>query len=280
MDNDFFQSNLPDDLKNRVDFNTLKLEHDTFIEPSLRKTYCDLLFSASFDNSPGYFYMLLEQQTKQEELMSFRLFKYMLGICSKYLNANPEATRFPVIYPIILSNSPTAYNVPRNIWDLFVNPGLAKQFWTNDCNVIDLAQTPDEKLEAQVWAGSMQLFLKHVNEGRRLKEIIKNRILLLHTYDSNDELIETLLVYGLTTMEENDKIEIAKFLNEEFGKKEGERIMASVAQKWYDEGIEEGIEKGVVNTAINMLRQNTDLKFISSVTGLSIDTLQKLKASL
>lgn len=208
----------------------------------------------------------------------------MLGICSKYLNANPEVTRFPVIYPIILSNSPTAYNVPRNIWDLFVNPGLAKQFWTNDCNVIDLAQTPDEKLEAQVWAGSMQLFLKHVNEGRRLKEIIKNRILLLHKYDNNDELIETLLVYGLTTMEENDKMDITKFLNEKFGKKEGERIMASVAQKWYDEGIdkgiEKGIEKGVVNTAINMLKQNTDLKFISSVTGLSIDTLQKLKASL
>lgn len=81
-------------------------------------------------------------------------------------------------------------------------------------------------------------------------------------------------------MEENDKIEIAKFLNEEFGKKEGERIMASVAQKWYDEGIDKGIEKGVVNTAINMLKQNTDLKFISSVTGLSIDALQKLKASL
>jgi predicted transposase/invertase (TIGR01784 family) len=285
---DFFKNNLPDSIKNRIDFNSLKIENDTFIEPSLQKTYCDLLFSINFDNIPGYLYLLMEQQTKQEEFMSLRLFKYMLNICSKYLNTNPEAKRLPVIYPIILSNSPAKYEVPRNLWELFVNPNLAKELWTNDHNVIDLSQIPDDKLKAQRWSGSMQLFLKYVNEHRKLKQIIKEQIMLLHKYDHNDELIESLLIYGLTTMEEIDKIEIFEFLNKEFGQIKGEEIMASVAQKWYNEGEEKGIERGekkgeekkAKTIAINLLKQGLDLKLISSATGLSILEIQKLKATL
>ncbi len=43
---------------------------------------------------------------------------------------------------------------------------------------------------------------------------------------------------------------------------------------------EDGIQDSVEKTAINMLKSNLELKLISSVTGLSIDALQKLKASL
>lgn len=41
-----------------------------------------------------------------------------------------------------------------------------------------------------------------------------------------------------------------------------------------------GMEKGIEKTAINMLNQDLDIKFISSVTGLSELTLQKLKNKL
>ena len=65
-------------------------------------------------------------------------------------------------------------------------------------------------------------------------------------------------------------------------------IADSYKEEWFDkglvqgieQGIEQGIQTGVKKTAINMLKSNLELKLISSVTGLSIDALQKLKASL
>ncbi len=74
--------------------------------------------------------------------------------------------------------------------------------------------------------------------------------------------------------------------------KDVNRVMRTIADSYEEEcfdeglvqGIEQGIEKGmqavVEKTAINMLKSKLELNLISSVTGLSIDALQKLKASL
>jgi predicted transposase/invertase (TIGR01784 family) len=48
----------------------------------------------------------------------------------------------------------------------------------------------------------------------------------------------------------------------------------------YDKGIEKGIEKRNIEIAHRMLKEKTDIKFISSVTGLSLDSVLKLKNKL
>jgi len=57
--------------------------------------------------------------------------------------------------------------------------------------------------------------------------------------------------------------------------------MKSIADTYIEEGKNEGIDigkaKGIEQTAVNMLKQKTDIKFISSVTGLSNEILLKLK---
>ena len=49
--------------------------------------------------------------------------------------------------------------------------------------------------------------------------------------------------------------------------------MRTIAQKYIDEGIDKGVEK----TAINMIMQNADVKFIAKVTGYSISQIAELK---
>jgi hypothetical protein len=39
------------------------------------------------------------------------------------------------------------------------------------------------------------------------------------------------------------------------------------------------VEETAIRTALNMLKQNIDLKLITQVTGMSIDKIIKLKAS-
>jgi predicted transposase/invertase (TIGR01784 family) len=64
--------------------------------------------------------------------------------------------------------------------------------------------------------------------------------------------------------------------------------LKKTVEKAKEEGIAEGIsigeargiEKGIEKTALNMLKQELDDKFISSVTGLNLETILKLKNKL
>ena len=43
------------------------------------------------------------------------------------------------------------------------------------------------------------------------------------------------------------------------------------------EGLQKGMEKGMQAVALNMLKKSADIAFISEVTGLSVDEINKLK---
>ena len=48
-------------------------------------------------------------------------------------------------------------------------------------------------------------------------------------------------------------------------------------EKGKAEGMQEGMEKGMQAVALNMLKKSADIAFISEVTGLSVDEINKLK---
>lgn len=71
----------------------------------------------------------------------------------------------------------------------------------------------------------------------------------------------------------NDK-KFVEFLSAE---REEELYVDSISQEKYDEGFEQGLEQEKINTAKNMLKENIDINTISKVTGLTIDSINKLK---
>ena len=56
--------------------------------------------------------------------------------------------------------------------------------------------------------------------------------------------------------------------------------MCNLSMGIYEEGIEKGIAEGVEKTAINMLKENMDIKVISRLTGLSEEKIDELKSKL
>ena len=48
----------------------------------------------------------------------------------------------------------------------------------------------------------------------------------------------------------------------------------------YKDGIEQGIEQEKSEIAKNMLKENMDISIISRITGLDVDTLQKLSLEI
>ena len=99
----------------------------------------DLLFSVNFNDKTGYIWILTEHQSKPDLLISLRMQKYMLRICSEHLKNNPKSN-LPAIYPILFYSGQVKYSSPMSFWDLFEDPTLAKSFFTKPIQLIDVSK--------------------------------------------------------------------------------------------------------------------------------------------
>ncbi|WP_425361464.1 Rpn family recombination-promoting nuclease/putative transposase [Candidatus Tisiphia endosymbiont of Ceraclea dissimilis] len=283
---EFLATHLPKDVLALIDSTSLKLEKDSFIESDLSETISDVLFSVKFNDQDGYIFLLLEHQSTVDKMMAFRLFKYMINICDLYLTTNPKAKSLPVIYPLILYNGKKKYNASLNIWNLFSHPNLARGFWTNDCQLINVHDIPDEELKKKVWSGILLFFLKHIHERQLLKrwQEISHLLPKLSEITIGYDHIRNLLQYTLTFIEQNDKIELEKILKNSLTKEKGEELMPSIAQVWKEEGIQigeargraKGRAEGEAKLIKMMIKNGNSIEEVARMTRLSIARINEL----
>src|SRR5689334_13283946 len=211
---EFFDAHLPHDVRAMINIDTLKLEKDSFVEQNLNSSITDVLFSTKFNDEDGYLYLLLEHQSTSDYWMAARLFRYTLNIAQYYLSLNPGAKHFPLIYPLVFFNGTERYNAPLNLWELFKDKDLAKSFWTNDYQLINVHDIPDEELKKRTWSGILEFFMKHIHERNLLKrwQEIADKLPELIKVRAGYDYIEILLYYTLTAIDKDDKIELEKML--------------------------------------------------------------------
>src|SRR5688572_4002592 len=70
---ELIEKNLLPEIKKHVNFDTLKPEKDSFISKSLKKSICDVLFSAKTHGGNECLFLLLEAQSKPDKWMALRL---------------------------------------------------------------------------------------------------------------------------------------------------------------------------------------------------------------
>ncbi len=69
-----------------------------------------------------------------------------------------------------------------------------------------------------------------------------------------------------------------KFLPEEYKRKLLEVLRMTQIEQWLrEEGLKEGLKEGKLETARKALLKGVDVEFIAEITGLSLETIQKLK---
>ena len=95
--------------------------------------------------------------------------------------------------------------------------------------------------------------------------------------DNKERLIE--YTKGDEIMEEysNEAIELNNTYTDMLTWEEDDKLIRE-SEKLYarDEGMKKGIEKGKIETAKKMLEKGTDIIFISEVTGLSLEQIEKI----
>ena len=169
---EFFAQNLPENIKSIMDFATIQLQKESFIDDKLRLQITDLLYLTKFSNTPGYLYLLIEHQSTPAKLMPFRVLKYIIAIMENHLNKTGE-DELPIVYPLIFYTGDKNYNYSTNIFDLFSNKELAQDTLYKSYQLVDLSRISDNELKQYLKYDVIARVMKHIYQKDFLP-ILKN----------------------------------------------------------------------------------------------------------
>jgi len=284
VSHEFFSLHLPENIKNIVAFNSIKLQKDSFINDNLKSQISDLLFSAEFNQRPGYFYLLVEHQSTPQKLMPLRMLKYIVAIFEQHLKIT-KSKCLPIVYPMLFYNGRTNYNYSTDIFDLFEeNKKLAQEILFKPFQLIDLTKIPTDDFN-MLWYGTLVKLMKNIFAKDflpKLKLIIQD-IKLIESH-GDFSYIYSILSYIVAAGEIQDKQEFHNIIKTGLTKIDEEQVM-TLAEIYRQEGRQEGEQKGeqrgkqeALRSIIGaLLRQNFTTEQIAKLTELSIAEVNRLK---
>jgi len=276
---EFLAEYLPAEIKDILNLDKISIEKDSFVEANLQRQLSDMVYSVKTKaGDDAFIYLLVEHQSSVDHLMAFRLAKYTLLLAERHIDKNEK---IPLILPVVVYAGKSKYTAVRNLWQLFDNPELAKKILAGDFRLIDLNAMPDDQIIRKKHLAIFEYILKHIHRRDVLKlwqeifDKMSHAVLLDQQHDY--VYIRKFLSYTDAKVSEEKQEQLTRLIIDNLPKEDGEELMRTIADSYRDEGVNKGIAIGVEKTARRMLQENTDINFISSVTGLSIDDILKIQ---
>ncbi|MEC9525311.1 Rpn family recombination-promoting nuclease/putative transposase [Escherichia marmotae] len=270
---DFIDIHLPAPLRNLCDLTTLKLEPNSFIDENLRQYYSDVLWSVKTQEGMGYIYVVIEHQSKAEELMAFRMMRYSIAAMQNHLDAGYK--ELPLVIPMLFYHgcrSPYPYSL---CWlDEFAEPAIARKIYSSAFPLVDITVVPDDEIMQHRKMALLELIQKHIRQ-RDLLGLVEQIVSLLVTGNTNDRQLQALFNYVLQT---GDAQRFRTFIGEiaERAPQEKEKLM-TIADRLREEGRNDGLILGkreeALRIAQEMLERGLDRELVLMVTRLSPDEL-------
>ncbi len=280
---DFFDQNLPADVKAVVNLDTLALTSENFIDDSFKESIADVIYTVKFGEHPGYLYCQIEHKAHQEDLCLWALRK-KIDIMQRHCVIH-NTKRYPLVYIIAVYHAKTPYAYPLDLCEATDSPhAITDDYLLKPLRLIDLNVISDEQLRQHKWAGILQYVQKHIR-AKDFLPFLKQQITpwLRHLNEENEQLgrmlIDTLLYYiGEQTSIEGEVFE--QVVHQELPEIAGE-VMQTLSEKWQQQGLKRGLEQGLKQgtesalqqVAKRLLAHGLPVEDISYLTGLSSDTI-------
>ncbi len=274
---EFFTHHLPEQIRQVIDLEKLDLQPRSHIDDVRKETTVDILYKTTVAGHEAYLYLLLEHQSTPDELMAFRILKYVCNVIANYLDTTGKKL-IPFIYPIVIYHGETPYPFSTDIQDIVDAPReLVKQYFLKSFQLIDLGKISDKELKEHAWTGIMEFALKHIY-ARDIMPHLRDIAELMHKiYQSGGrDFVSIVLQYLLEKGEIKDRKGFFELINTEISPETGENIM-TLAEQLRAEGITEGIIKGKIQIAERLLSEKVEMAFIQRVTGLPLAKLEEIQ---
>ena len=281
---DFLTLYLPEAIRQRCDFSTLRLQSASFIDEDLRAWYSDVLWSVQTTCGTGYVYVVIEHQSSPDSHMAFRLMRYAIAAMQRHLDAGHKT--LPLVVPMLFYHGATSpYPFSLNWLDEFADPQLAKTLYGCPFSLIDVTVLPDDDIVQHRRVALLELMQKHIRQ-RDLSGITESLAAVVMLGYTNRRQLRMLFHYML---QYGNTAEPGVFLRRLARRlPQYEETLMSIAQKLKQEGREEGREEGhleglqegsrreALRIAGSMLQNGLDKEMVQKFTGLSADELQPM----
>lgn len=275
---DYLQSHVPAEIYKHINIDTLELTDKSFILPKFREIHSDVVYRCQFDAKEGYIFFLLEaESTANEELMAFRLLQYSIATMDQHIRQGHK--KLPIVLPICLYHGEQSpYPHPRDVYDSFDNPDLARQVIFKPFTLLDLTVLSDDEL-AKGPAFLMEMLLKHVRAKNFLtifkqrRKIIKG-ILKQLSRESRRFMVKFVISETQDETEPDAVDQLVQIFTADLP--EDREIIMTFAQQLEQKGLEQGLEQGreeghqaILLVAKRLLtEQGMSPKAVQKLTGL------------
>ncbi len=271
---DFLKKALPREIKQRLDFSSIKIDTTNYVSNEFKEGYTDIVVKAKMKSRtsgkiPTDIYFILEHKTEGKVKVFIQILKYMCFVWEEDVNANKPPR---IIIPIIFYHGKDKWKVPGSFLEQFDVDEELKGFLLDfryilfDTNPWDFRDENNRELRDNVMLFTAMVLMKAAltNDRQAIQEIFQ----FWHEkgFIENREMVLFFMGYIFHT----HKINLAK-LNQmlEESKIEGGDIMQTLAQQLKREGKREGMEVKAKETAKRMLEDGLPIERISKYTGLT-----------
>jgi predicted transposase/invertase (TIGR01784 family) len=111
---EFFEKHLPGDLLSVVDLNKLEVQPGSYIDEHRQESIADMLFKTTIEKHEAYLYLVVDHQSKPDELMPFRVLKYICNIIAKHLKETGNK-KIPLVLPLVVYHGRQLWQYSTNI---------------------------------------------------------------------------------------------------------------------------------------------------------------------
>lgn len=274
---DFFKQHLPKQIQDQINFDTLELCKETFVNVDLKSSAADVLYRMQINEKPGYIYTLSEHQSTVDAFLAFRLLCYIIEIMKLHLKQGNDT--LPIVYCVVFYTGEKPYTATLDLFDLFgANKQLALATLFKPYQLIDINQIEDEELKNHIKAGLFEFLMKRARQ-LNLKAILEVFVRFLAAANQQNPDLDYFLVVIKYALEQGEadpeafRKAIHKYLPIEL-----ETLAMTTAQQLEQRGHEKAFEKTLL--ALQLLREGKTINQVAEETGLTPAEVSKIKVTM
>jgi predicted transposase YdaD len=247
---------LPAHVVSEVDWASLRRESGSVVDPELRETESDLLFTAQLRTGhPLLLYVLLEHQSTVDPWMALRMLRYVVRQLERWRQEHPDSTVLPPIIPLVMYHGPDgAWTAPRRVEELFGLPEEGRAQWRALVPrfaylLDDLTAEREEALRARPGPPLARLAWLVLRYGRseelawKLPEWVALFAQVQASPEGTEHLV-LLLRYLLWVGNATAREATGQVLNSVLGEQQTEELMRGWGEELFERGREQGLARG------------------------------------
>ncbi len=265
----------------KCDLSKINVEPGTYIDEELQSQYSDIVYKIDLHNQSDtdsiYLYVLIEHQSRDDELMPLRIIHYQLEIIQKHLDKYKDnELKLPLVVPLVFYNGKKSpYPYPCDIHELFADKELAAQVPLGKFNLIDLTTKSDDEILNHGKLSILEMVTKHIHDRDFIKavDLVIEALIIVHDEKISESLINGIFSYLMNAKETKELVYLLKQVQQKTPFYE--RNAMSYAEELLKQGRQQ-TQQQIIN---NMISSGLPPEQIAKYIGITLEKLEKLANS-